>query len=717
MAGSVGGALAQGIERGMGLGFQIQDRERQAEMDKRRQAESDRQAQFQQQQYADQQARLVKQDERQAALDQGKLLDDEYADLLNTVTGMQQAGQQITPELQQRIAANAQARREYRSKVLAPRLAQERQGALDFFSRVQAGEIDPNTTTGRDLYRNLSLATGRTPEQLLEAAKGAQMVTQGMQSKNQGMTLQGVNLMLASELRAGVGEESPYGGEIVRKEIVHLLPAIGADGQEHPDKVMPVVRVYVRKPGMAGPAMDGGATGYYDAPLTENRSTDPNDTVKVVDLARAFDYMGQLGSLAAMLQDPRVQGKIEEGAREVGAQTKADVDAMTALGRAKLKPEDRLLAELTPEERKDAARVKAGLDPKAKEAPAGVQQLELRLAEIRAKVAAGDLSPAEGNRAELALVSGVRSAPGMDYLKKGEIPVKPAKTGRAAGLGGAGGASPGAAGNAKLTGEAFLATLAPAEAAHVRAIVQGRADLKNLSGYKGGQREKYLMWARQYDPEFNEADYATGKATERAFTSGVEGRKIRSFNVALEHLDTLQKAADALKNGNVRAFNEISQRVGRAFGHDAPVTFDGIKQIVADEVMAAIVQGAGTGKERIEMADKFNRANSPEQFLGMSHGLRELMGGQLKGLYQQYKSGGGQQDFRNFMTEAGARASVAVGADLGPATGRGVNARSGGPGLGGASRAPQAPAPGTVDGGYRFKGGNPADKANWEKVQ
>lgn len=51
-----------------------------------------------------------------------------------------------------------------------------------------------------------------------------------------------------------------------------------------------------------------------------------------------------------------------------------------------------------------------------------------------------------------------------------------------------------------------------------------------------------------------------------------------------------------------------------------------------------------------------------------------------------------------------------------------ANNQGGGPSLGSVLRPPQAnaspgPKPGVVENGYRFKGGNPADQKNWEKVK
>jgi hypothetical protein len=208
----------------------------------------------------------------------------------------------------------------------------------------------------------------------------------------------------------------------------------------------------------------------------------------------------------------------------------------------------------------------------------------------------------------------------------------------------------------QLTGDAFLATLEPADAKLVKRIAAGIQDVKDLST-RGGHREKFVKWASQYDETYNSADYPTMRGVERAFTVGMEGRRVRSFNVALEHLDTLDHLVAALNNGNIQQFNRLAQYLAEQTGRDAPTNFDAAKQIVADETIAAIVAGGGALADREEAAKAWDRAKSPQQLAGASKTIKELMGGQLKGLHQQYKAGGGTKDFSAFLTEAGKRAS------------------------------------------------------------
>lgn len=208
----------------------------------------------------------------------------------------------------------------------------------------------------------------------------------------------------------------------------------------------------------------------------------------------------------------------------------------------------------------------------------------------------------------------------------------------------------------KLTGDEFLATLAPEDAKLVKRIASGLQDVKDLST-RGGHREKFIKLAGQYDPSYNSADYSTMKGVERAFTVGMEGRKVRSFNVALEHIETLDGLAAALKNGNVQKFNQVAQVLAEQTGRPAPTDFNAAKQIVADETIAALVAGGGALADREEAARVWSNLKSPDQLAGVSKVMKELMGGQLKGLHQQYKSGGGTKDFAGFLTAAGKKAS------------------------------------------------------------
>lgn len=137
---------------------------------------------------------------------------------------------------------------------------------------------------------------------------------------------------------------------------------------------------------------------------------------------------------------------------------------------------------------------------------------------------------------------------------------------------------------------------------------------------------------------------------ERSFLAK-EGRGVRAHNVLLGHLDTLEQAALALNNGNIRAFNMIGNEINKQLGAPAPTSFDAVKKIVGDELVKAIQGGAGGVYDRKEIAETIDRANSPQQLLAAIDKYKKLGMDQLAGLEQQYKASSGKDDFRTrFLT-------------------------------------------------------------------
>ena len=143
----------------------------------------------------------------------------------------------------------------------------------------------------------------------------------------------------------------------------------------------------------------------------------------------------------------------------------------------------------------------------------------------------------------------------------------------------------------------------------------------------------------------NKQSRAAEQSTLRSFGAGVEGRSVRSFNTAIDHLDTMSKLATALENGDVRAFNTVANAFAKGVGTAAPTNFDTAKSIVGGEVAKALAGSSMALKDREEIRDAISRANSPEQLAGSVRTLQELMGGQLKSLKLQYESGTNRKDF------------------------------------------------------------------------
>lgn len=145
---------------------------------------------------------------------------------------------------------------------------------------------------------------------------------------------------------------------------------------------------------------------------------------------------------------------------------------------------------------------------------------------------------------------------------------------------------------------------------------------------------------------------AAQAAAVRDFSAGMSARRVTANNTAINHLDTMEKLATDLGNSDLRVVNAASTAFAKATGASAPVNFDAARQLVAAEVIKAVVANGGGVKEREEAANQFARANSPAQLKGVVNTYKELLAGQLDTLGQQYETGTGRKDFESKLTPA-----------------------------------------------------------------
>lgn len=208
-----------------------------------------------------------------------------------------------------------------------------------------------------------------------------------------------------------------------------------------------------------------------------------------------------------------------------------------------------------------------------------------------------------------------------------------------------------------LKGEDYIKSLPTQEQGLVKAIAEGKIDPKTLST-KGGHREKILQQVTQYKPDYNQQDYGQTDVAIKAYGTGKQGQSVRAFNVALEHLETLKELGDALENKDLQGVNKLANMWKTQTGDSGPTSFDGAKQLVADEVVKAIVGSGGGVHDREEAAKTISAASSPAQLNGIIETYKHLFGGQLKGLEEQYKASTKRNDFRErYLTDRGREAA------------------------------------------------------------
>lgn len=147
-------------------------------------------------------------------------------------------------------------------------------------------------------------------------------------------------------------------------------------------------------------------------------------------------------------------------------------------------------------------------------------------------------------------------------------------------------------------------------------------------------------------------DTAAATNTLKDFNSGISSRRVTAVNTALNHLETMDKLVGDLGNSNIGVFNRAANTFAKETGNPAPTNLNAAKQIVAAEVIKAIVANGGGVTERQAAEQNFALANSPQQLKQVAETYRTLLGGQLDSLANQYETGTGRKDFSKRLSPA-----------------------------------------------------------------
>ena len=182
---------------------------------------------------------------------------------------------------------------------------------------------------------------------------------------------------------------------------------------------------------------------------------------------------------------------------------------------------------------------------------------------------------------------------------------------------------------------------------------------------------------------------AQSKAMAKA-TSGKWQDNIIAANTALQHLDVLQQAAANLNTGDVVAINNFVQTVATEFGRPEAVDFNSAKEVVADELVKAVIGTGGGVTDRVAAKDKLKASMSPEQMAGVVAVQKGLLAGRLDSLHRAYYETTQANDFARYLSPAAADAMMAAGKDPNAAPETGQAQPGGGHPAGSGASAAQA---------------------------
>lgn len=199
---------------------------------------------------------------------------------------------------------------------------------------------------------------------------------------------------------------------------------------------------------------------------------------------------------------------------------------------------------------------------------------------------------------------------------------------------------------APLTGDEFLKTLAPADAAQVRALADGRMQFPGSFALRSPYWTTRLEQVSQYDPSFDAVNYGARAKTRGDFTAGKAAQNIRSLNTAIGHLgrlnDLIEGTAGHSGFPGATLVNAGVNAIEKSMGDPGVTNYEQAASALGSELTTTFRGGMGAEQDVTRWISQLDPNLSTEQKKEAVKNIADLLRSRVEALTDQYRVGMGR---------------------------------------------------------------------------
>lgn len=163
---------------------------------------------------------------------------------------------------------------------------------------------------------------------------------------------------------------------------------------------------------------------------------------------------------------------------------------------------------------------------------------------------------------------------------------------------------------------------------------------------KGTPHEMDAQTAKSYilkyiNPQYDDSEFPSRQKFRSELYSGQsqDGKALRNAGTAVQHLQLLQDASEALKRGNIPLLNRLAQSFDVNIGKSAPLTFQAVAEKVSQEVEKVAMGGNVPYVGQLQSGlEKLRADASPEQTASVVDAYTKLMYGRINAIDEASQS-------------------------------------------------------------------------------